>query len=157
MPACEARTYPTIAKYRHFSCYRLPPTAVPPKNEIPPTVKILPSRCTTAEILPAHFGFTVSVKVVTVQQRNTDYRQQNYRQVVVPPGLRPPKISLPNTTLEKCGFRREWCCAQTYVKVGAGAPHVGIGKTKKNANKKNAYNREDNGVVDRRQKNENKT
>ena len=77
LPACEARTYPTtIANYRHFSCYRLPPRALPPKNEIPSTVKKLPSCCIAAEILPAYFSFTVSVKAITVRYRNTVFRRK---------------------------------------------------------------------------------
>ena len=68
LPACEARTYPTtFSKYRHFSCYRLPTRALPPKNEIPSTAEKLPSCCITAEIFPAYFSFTVSVKAVTVR------------------------------------------------------------------------------------------
>ena len=37
------------------------------------------------------------------------------------------------------------------MKVGVGALHRGIGKTKQNANKKVAYSRENCGVVDRRE------
>ena len=32
--------------------------------------------------------------------------------------------------IENCGFCQEWFCAQAYVKVGVGALHKGIGKTK---------------------------
>ena len=96
LPACEARTYSTtIAKYRHFSCYRLPPRALPPKNETPSTVKNIPSCCITAEILPAYFSFIVSVKAVTVTYRTTVYRRKitvvsyhhrhNYRHILVLP------------------------------------------------------------------------
>ena len=96
LPACEERTYPTtITKYRHFSCYRLPTRALPSKNEVPSTVKKLPSCCITAEILPAYFSLTVSVKAVTVRYRNTVYRRKitvvsyyhrhNYRHILVLP------------------------------------------------------------------------
>ena len=56
-------------------------------------------------------------------------------------------------TIGKCGFCREWFCAQAYyVKVGVGALHRGIGKTKQNANKEVVYSsRENCGVVDRRE------
>ena len=30
--------------------------------------------------------------------------------------------------IKKCVFCREWFCAQAYMKVGVGAPHLGIGK-----------------------------
>ena len=50
-----------------------------------------------------------------------------------------------------CGFCREWFCAQAYVKVGVGALHRGIGKTKQNANKEVVCSRENCGVVKRRE------
>ena len=52
---------------------------------------------------------------------------------------------------KNCGFCRELFCAQAYVKVGVGALHRGIGKTKQNANKEVVYSRENCGVVDRRE------
>ena len=69
--------------------------ALPPKNVIPSTVKKLPSCCITAEISPADFSFTVSVKAVSVRSRNTVYRRKitivsyhhrhNYRHILVLP------------------------------------------------------------------------
>ena len=53
--------------------------------------------------------------------------------------------------IENCEFCREWFCAQAYVKVGVGALHRGIGKTKQNANREVVHSRKDCGVVDRRE------
>ena len=53
--------------------------------------------------------------------------------------------------IEKCWFGRERFCAQEYVKIGVGALHKGIAKTKQNANREVVHNRENCGAVDRRQ------
>ena len=52
--------------------------------------------------------------------------------------------------IQNGGFCREWFRAQAYVKASVGALHRGIGKTKQDANKEVVYNRENRGVVDRR-------
>ena len=52
--------------------------------------------------------------------------------------------------IENGGFCREWFRAQAYVKASVGALHRGIGKTKQDTNKEVVYNRENRGVVDRR-------
>ena len=38
-----------------------------------------------------------------------------------------------------CGFRREWLCAQAYVKVNVGAVHSGVEKDKQNVHKGVVY------------------
>ena len=58
---------------------------------------------------------------------------------------------LKHMPLKIVGFvGREWFHAQEYVKVGVGALHKGIGKTKQDAKKEVVYSRENCGVVDRR-------
>ena len=53
--------------------------------------------------------------------------------------------------IKKCGFCREWFCSQAYVKIGVGALHRRIGKTKQSTNNKEiVYSGENYGVVDRR-------
>ena len=80
----------------------LPFPSIPSDIVIPYTVEFIPSCPITTDIYHRHILVLVSsVKVVTVKKgNNTDYRQQNYRQVAVPPPRRPPTISLPSTTLE---------------------------------------------------------
>ena len=41
-------------------------------------------------------------------------------------------MCMKHVPLKIVGFRREWLFAQAYVKVGVGALHRGIGKTKQN-------------------------